>query len=112
MHARHAILLILAITCSVRAQSADEVLNSNTDLWGEAALKQPGGPTYEFFEKLLPPLRYVDANFHHYPIVLSAPSSTIKGRLISNGSSVNALSRSRSWGGEAGKPVTFYVGDK
>ena len=39
-----------------------EVIDSKLDLWG-AALKEPGGPSYAFFEKLLPPLRYVDADF-------------------------------------------------
>ena len=111
-HANFLLLAVLVLTTRSPAQTADEVLHAQADLWGEAALRQPGGPSYEFFEKLLPPLRYVDASFHHYPIVLSAPSSPIKGRLISNGSAVNALSRSRSWVNEIGKPVTFYVGDK
>jgi hypothetical protein len=82
------------------------------DLLGEAAMKLPGGPSYEYFRDLMPPLRYTDANFKHYPIVLSSPGATAKVRLISNGSSINALSRSRSWVNETGKPVTFYVGDK
>src|SRR5947209_19514221 len=38
----------------------EEVIAAKVDLWGEAALRQPGGPTYEFFAGLLPPLRYVD----------------------------------------------------
>src|SRR5215213_4547477 len=108
MKSRHANLLLLAvllITTHSRAQTLDEVLSANTDLWGESALHQPGGPTYEYFEKLLPPLRYVDASFHHYPIVLSAPSNPTKARLISNGSAVNALARSRSWINETGTPV-------
>lgn len=86
--------------------------NADTDVLGEAALKQPGGPSYEFFRDQMPPLRYVDANFHHYPVTLSAPASTVKGRFLSNGSSVNTLSRSRSWINETGKPVTILVGDK
>jgi hypothetical protein len=90
----------------------EELLRSRTDVLGEAALRQPGGPSYEFFRDLLPPLRYVDPYFKHYPIVLSAPGSTVKARLVSNGSSINALVRSRSWINETGKPVTFYVGDK
>jgi len=52
----------------------EEVIASKVDLWGEAALRHPGGPTYDFFARLLPPLRYVDADFLHYPIVLSAPA--------------------------------------
>ncbi len=91
--------------------SIEQAQDADTDLWGEAALKQPGGPSYEFFAKLIPPLRYVDANFLQYPIVLSAPSNPTKSRLISNGSCVNALARQPSWHGEIGTPVTFYVGD-
>ena len=37
--------------------SIDEVLTSGVDLWGEGALTQPGGPSYEYFAKLRPPLR-------------------------------------------------------
>src|ERR1051326_3565323 len=77
-----------------------EVTEANTDLWGEAAMKQPGGPSYEFFAKLLPPLRYVDANFRCYPIVLSAPNNRTKARLVSDGSSVNARARSLTWSHE------------
>src|SRR4051794_23410188 len=67
-----------------------EAQRSNQDVWGEAALRQPGGPSYDYFAKLLPPLRYVDANFLCYPIVLSAPSNKTKARLVSDGSSINA----------------------
>src|SRR4051812_35888068 len=105
----------LALTPGVRAETRaatpDEALVARDDVWGEAALKQPGGPSYEFFVKLLPPLRYVDANFHVYPIALSAPSHPTKARLVSNGSAVNALARQATWRGEAGIPVTFFVGD-
>src|SRR6476661_4595539 len=71
--------------------TTQEVIASKTDLWGEAALSQPEGPTFEFFEKLLPPLRYVDADFRCYPLVLSAPNLPIKGRIVSDGSAINAL---------------------
>jgi hypothetical protein len=30
---------------------------AKADVWGELALKQSGGPSYAFFEKLVPPLR-------------------------------------------------------
>src|SRR5438067_10013114 len=88
----------------------EEVIAAKADLWGEAALRQPGGPTYEFFKDLLPPLRYVDADFHHYPIVLSAPGSPAKTRLVSNGSAFNALARQPNWKNEAGTPVHVRVG--
>src|SRR4051812_570502 len=71
----------------------DEAIKSNHDVWGEAAIKQPGGPSYEFFASLLPQLRYVDAPFRHYPITLSAPASAPKVRFVSNGSQINALAR-------------------
>src|SRR6478672_3974335 len=80
--------------------SPEEVYNSPRDLWGEAAIRQPGGPNYEFFRDLLPPLRYVDTRFRCYPIVLSAPSNPTKARLVSDGSSVNARERSLSWSHE------------
>src|SRR6266480_3131842 len=67
----------------------EEALASRSDLWGEAALRQPDGPSYEFFEKLLAPPRYVNADFKYYPIVLSAPNAKVKARLISNGSGIN-----------------------
>jgi hypothetical protein len=92
-----------------KTATIDEVLASPRDLWGEASLEQPGGPSYEFFEPLLPPLRYCDAPFRHYPIVLSAPGAPVKARVISNGSMVNALARQPSWIGETGTPVTFRV---
>src|SRR5205807_6316922 len=69
-----------------------------------------GGPTYEFFAGLLPPLRYVDADFLHYPIVLSAPSATVKARVLSNDSAINALARQPNYVTEAGTPVHIHVG--
>lgn len=88
----------------------EQAIASKIDLWGEAALKQPRGPTYAYFEKLLPPLRYVDADFRHYPIVMSAPGSLVKGRLVSNGSSINALARQPNWLNEQGIPAHVLVG--
>ena len=93
-----------------RLASPAEVIAAKADLWGEAALGQPGGPSYEFFEKLLPPLRYVDTDFARYPIVLSAPGSTIKGRLVSDGSAINALARQPNWRNEMGIPLRVLVG--
>jgi hypothetical protein len=73
-------------------------------------MKQPGGPSCEFFEGLLPPLRYVNAAFHHYPIVLSAPGAAQKARLVSNGSGLNARADSEAWH-EFPLPVTFHAGN-
>ncbi len=89
--------------------SFDEVIASGRDLWGEAALQQPNGPSYEFFRDLLPPPRYVNADFKFYPIVLSAPNAKFKARLISNGSGINLRGGTRSWH-DNGTVVTFRVG--
>lgn len=91
------------------AQSLAEMIAASRDVWGEMAMAQPNGASYEFFEPLLPPLRYVHADFRYYPLVLSAPRATTKARLISNGSGVNLRGGSRSWK-EVGTPVVFRVG--
>jgi hypothetical protein len=90
--------------------SLDQVLESREDLWGNAAMQETNGASYEFFEELLPPVRYVNARFRHYPIVLSTPGALQKARLISNGSAVNALADVSTWR-DAGIPVTFLVGE-
>jgi hypothetical protein len=108
-------LLLRLSTGDARAQldafpNLEAVLAAKQDVWGLAAMREPNGPSYEFFEKLLPPLRYVNAEFRHYPIVLSAPNAPTKARLTSNGSGLNARANLNTWK-EAGVPVTFYVGD-
>lgn len=85
-------------------------LEARRDLWGEEAIRRPEGPTYEFFAGLLPPPRYVNAAFRHYPIVLSAPGAARKARLVSNGSAVNARGGHVSWH-DVGVPVSFRCGD-
>jgi hypothetical protein len=80
------------------------------DAWGEAALRQPGGPSYAFFANLLPPLRYVNTDFRHYPVVLSAPAAAVKARWVSNGSAVNARANQKPMWREVGFPVAFRVG--
>jgi hypothetical protein len=82
---------------------------SSTDLWGERAMCQTNGASYEFFAPLLPPLRYVNADFRYYPIVLSAPNALVKARLISNGSGLNLRGGVRSWN-DVGPEVRFRVG--
>ena len=72
-------------------------------------MAQPDGASYAFFAPLLPPPRYVNADFRYYPIVLSAPNSPVKARLISNGSGVNLRGGTRSWH-DNGTPFTFRVG--
>ena len=80
------------------------------DVWGAAALAQPDGPSYEFFKDLLPPLRYVNTEFRHYPIVLSPPAASIKARWVSNGSGVNLRANKKPMWKETGSPVAFRVG--
>src|SRR5262245_27129741 len=86
-----------------------EMAAALTDVWGEAALKQPGGPSYEFFRDLLPPLRYVNTEFRNYPIVLSAPGAAVKARWVSDGSGINQRANKKPMWKEAGTPVEFFV---
>ena len=92
-----------------RAASLQEAVASKSDVWAETAIAQPNGPSYEFFEKLLPPPRYVNADFRFYPIVLSAPNTKTKARLISNGSGVNVRGGTRAWH-DMGTAAIFRVG--
>ena len=55
---------------------------------------------------ILPPLRYVNADFRYYPIVLSAPGAAVKARLIANGSGVNLRGGARVWH-DVGAQVTL-----
>ena len=89
----------------------EKLVRSKRDILGEAAMRQPNGASYEFFADQLPPLRYVNAAFRHYPIVLAAPGSLLKPRLISNGSGINARADLGTWR-EVGFPVEFSVGDE
>ena len=75
---------------TAKLATVQEMIDSRTDVWGDAAMQQPNGASYEFFKDLLPPLRWVNTEFRHYPIVLSAPRAAQKTRLVSNGSGINA----------------------
>lgn len=101
-----------AKSASTAAQpfSVQEMIDARTDVWGDAAVRQPNGASYEFFKDLLPPPRWVNTDFRHYPIVLGAPRSRCKSRLVSNGSSVNARANKPPMWHEQGVPVTFHVG--
>ena len=72
-------------------------------------MQQTNGASYEFFEPLLTPPRYVNADFHYYPIVFSAPNAKVKARLISNGSGVNLRGGANAWNNN-GTAVTFRIG--
>ncbi len=110
------LIALLSFSCSSSKPSLKNVpplknaLDAKTDVYGDIAIGSKEGPTYEFFESLLPPLRYPDASFRDYPITLSAPRGVVKARFVSNGSAVNALGRTRKWVGEVGTPCTFHVG--
>jgi hypothetical protein len=107
------LVALVAATTHTSAQSPAvplrEALAAKRDVYGEAAMAQPNGASYEFLAPLLPPPRYVNADFRYYPIVLSAPNATVKARLISNGSGVNLRGGARSWN-DNGVPFTFRVG--
>src|SRR6478735_2718165 len=112
---RRAFLIVLWLggSCAACAQPTPQrIIESKTDILGEASLRQPGGPSYEFFEKVLPPLRYVDARYKHYPIVLSAPRSLVKGKVLSTGGIINPLARHYQWVGEAGIPWHVTLGSR
>jgi hypothetical protein len=91
--------------------SVQEMIDARTDVWGDAAMQQPNGASYEFFKDLLPPLRWVTAEFRHYPIVLSAPRAAQKTRLVSNGSAINARASKPPMWKEQGVPIKFFVSD-
>src|SRR6478672_6864462 len=90
---------------SAEVPTLSEAAASKRDLWGEAAMRQPNGPSYAFFEQLLPPPRYVDAEFHFYPLLLSAPNAEVKAHLTSNGSGVNLCGLGHTW---ADFPASFH----
>ena len=112
------VLLLLLAGChppslpSSRKFTPQQLIESKVDILGEAALKQPDGPTYEFFRDVLPPLRYCDADYRHYPIVLSAPGAEVKAKLTSNGCGINLRARQPNWNNEAGTPVHIFLGDR
>ncbi|MEO6181668.1 MAG: hypothetical protein ABIP76_00865, partial [Verrucomicrobiota bacterium] len=107
-----AISFLLAFASTAESKnlpSFDEMTKSKFDVWGEAAMREPNGASYEFFENLLPSPRYVNADFRFYPIVFSAPNSKVKARLISNGSGVNLAGGTSAWV-DNGTPILFRVG--
>ncbi|MBI4578334.1 MAG: hypothetical protein HY718_01435, partial [Planctomycetes bacterium] len=91
--------------------TVQEMAAAETDVWGEAAMRQPDGASYDFFAGLLPPLRWVNTEFRHYPIMLSAPLAAQKVRLISNGSAINPRANKPPMWKESGFAVAFSVGE-
>src|SRR4051812_48046797 len=106
-------LLVFVACATARGEfTPQQIIESKSDLLGEAALRAPGEPSFEFFEKVLPPLRYVDAPYKHYPIVLAAPRSTVKAKVLSTGGIINPLARHYQWIGEAGIPWHVTLGKR
>lgn len=100
-----------SLCASPKAPGVKEALASRTDLWGDLAMKQPNGASYEFFADLIPPLKYVNAEFKHYPIILSAPGGELaKFLLVSNGSAINPPPKLSTWHSNIGTSVAFFVG--
>jgi len=117
---------VVAAQAATNLPTLEAAISARRDLWGEAAMAQPNGASYEFFAPLLPPPRYVNADFRYYPIVLcppgdfpstpparfvrdNDPDSKPKARLISNGSGLNLRAGASAWN-EVGTPVKFRVG--
>jgi len=103
------IAALVAAAAAAPLPSLEEALAARRDVYGEAAMAQPNGASYEFLAPLIPPPRYVHADFRYYPLVLGAPNAKAKARLVSNGSGLNLPGGSRSWHPN-GVPFTFRVG--
>jgi hypothetical protein len=94
-----------------RLASPAEMAAATADLWGDESRKPPDGPSYAFFQHLLPPLRYVNTAFRHYPVVLSAPAARLKARWVSNGAGVNLRAEKPPMWKEIGVPLSIHVGE-
>jgi hypothetical protein len=93
-------------------KTRQEVIALKEDVWAEAAIRQPGGPSYEFFRDLFPPVKYVNTRFRVYPIELSAPGAKVKARYVSNGSAINPKAEQKPMWKDAAFGVEFFVGEK
>jgi hypothetical protein len=93
-------------------KTREEVIALKEDVWAEAAIRQPGGPSYEFFRDLFPPVRYVNTKFLQYSIVLSAPGAAVKARYVSNGSAINPKADQKPMWYDPKFGVEFFVGEK
>lgn len=98
-------------TTLVIPATLEEALASRRDLWGEAALLQPGGPSYEFFAELLPPLRYVHAAFREAPLVLADPYGGPKVRVAADGSGLLLRAEQPYWSDAVAPPILCFVAE-
>src|SRR3954447_21308803 len=51
----------LASQSGSKLPTMEEMIEARTDVWGDAAMRQPNGASYEFFKDLLPPVRWANA---------------------------------------------------
>ncbi|MBM4015122.1 MAG: hypothetical protein FJ293_09200 [Planctomycetes bacterium] len=89
----------------------DQALAASEDVWGLRSLAEENGPTFAFFDALLPPLRYVNAAFREAPIVLADPRGRGKVRVNGDGSGLLARANHEYWLDVAAPPITFLVTD-
>ncbi len=81
--------VLAASRCAVAQSNAEtpapalptiqEMVASRTDVWGDAAMRQPNGASYEFFKDLLPPLRWVNTQVSALPHCFECAASCAKG---------------------------------
>ncbi len=81
--------LVLTPSPEGYAEKITKALAAPRDILGEGVLAQPGGPSYENVQSVIAPVRYVNAPFRFYPIILSPRGAPEKVRLISNGSQID-----------------------
>src|SRR5262249_51661687 len=110
-----ALLVLLAAPVIGRAAPPElptpaELAAAREDVWGEAAIRAPDGPSYEVFRDLLPPLPEVNTAFGRARSVLRARRAPVKARWVSNGSGVTLRADKPPMWKEAGVPVAFLVG--
>ena len=96
---------------AIKPPTLEEIVYAHHDVITDYALSLPGGPTYEALLPLLPPVRWVFSEFRHYPVVLSAPTATVKGRIASNGSGLNPLANNPPTWKEAGRELRILIGN-
>ena len=94
--------------CEVTPQ---QIIESKTDILGETALKQPGGPSYNSSKRFC---RRCAMWMRRTNIIRSCwrPASLVKGKFLGNGGIINPLARRYQWVGEAGIPWHVTLGPR
>lgn len=93
----------------IPAPTLNQIIDSNRDIITDYAIARPDGPTYESILPLMTPVRWSTAEFRHFPVLLSAPSSTVKGRMVSNGSALNPFANFPPTWKEAGRSLHIFL---